>query len=263
MFHPDDVRSSPLGFYLNRVARTKSSTVLFVWTPPMFARIRVITTRYASQRPPLYFTNPSNPPHTYGEPMPPPLPAPSGFEASYQYPAADANRATYGSNTQENSHNNNHKQGESMLTGIANALATLALVYFALDNYLNRIKLEKANEELVTINLKTLQLQEANHQAARKKRDMNTLQERKDRAKRDMKMALHIALLTKQLEEANIPPAKIDDVIREYEQSVKIDNSIRNILSQSLWLDDNSELKPYLPNVHEYDKKLGEKRVVD
>lgn len=150
-----------------------------------------------------------------------------------------------------------------MLTGIANALATLALVYFALDNYLNRIKLEKTNEELVTINLKTLQLQEANHQASRKKRDIQTLQERKDMAKRDMKMALHIALLSKQLKEANIDPAKIDDVIREYEQSVKIDNSIRNILSQSLWLDDNSELKPYLPNVHEYDKKQGDKRVVE
>lgn len=115
-----------------------------------------------------------------------------------------------------------------------------ALAYFAIDNYTNRIKLEKLNIETTAINLKTLQAQQANFLNARKKRDLQILQERKDQDKRNFKMGLHIAFLRKQLVDLGADPVDIETAIKEFEKSVRADNSIKNVSGQSLWLDDKS-----------------------
>lgn len=151
------------------------------------------------------------------------------------------------------------RNDHTFLAGLANAVATLALVYFAVDNYSHRIRLEKTAEELASINLKTLQLQEAQYVAARKKRDFQILQERKEMAKRSMRMGLHIALLRKQLEDHGVEPATIEEALKQFEQLVRVDNLIKNVLSQNLWIDDGSELKQYLPDYQEYDKKKADK----
>lgn len=115
-----------------------------------------------------------------------------------------------------------------------------ALAYIAIDNFINRLKLERANSEITAINLKSLQAQQASFANARKNRDLQMLEERKENARRDFRMSLHIALLRKQLEEAGISAVGIDKVLKEYEQNVKIDNSFRNVSGQNLWLLDDS-----------------------
>ena len=134
-------------------------------------------------------------------------------------------------------------------------VAMFTLGYIAVDNYVNRMKLEKLNSETTAVNLKTLQVQQANFLQARKKKDLQMLQERKDNQKRNFKMALHVAFLRHQLIQLGHDPIAIDKVINEYEKSVKIDNSLKNVTGQSLWINDDSELKNYLPDVHDYDKK--------
>ncbi|CUM49945.1 unnamed protein product [Debaryomyces tyrocola] len=191
--------------------------------------------------PPLNFGNPNYIPPTYNEtispsqPINPANPPPNGnIPPSFHDTAA-----------------RNHKS----LKDFTSFLAMCALAYFAIDNYTNRIKLEKLNIETTAINLKTLQAQQANFLNARKKRDLQILQERKDQDKRNFKMGLHIAFLRKQLVDLGADPVDIETAIKEFEKSVRADNSIKNVSGQSLWLDDKSPLKLYLPDAHDYDKK--------
>ena len=115
-----------------------------------------------------------------------------------------------------------------------------ALAYIAIDNYTERMKLEKLHTETTAINLKALQVQQLNYQKERKKKDLQLLQERRELAKRNFKMALHIAMLRKQLLDAGMDPISLDASIAEFEKSVKADNSIKNVTGQYLWLDDSS-----------------------
>lgn len=61
----------------------------------------------------------------------------------------------------------------------------------------------------------------------RKKRDLAMLQERREVAKRDFKMGLHIAMLRKQLLDAGMKPVDLEEAVKEFENSVKADNSIK------------------------------------
>lgn len=145
--------------------------------------------------------------------------------------------------------------GDKPLRELTSMIAMFTLGYIAIDNYINRIKLEKINSESTSINLKTLQIQQANFTQAREKRDLQILMERKDNQKKAFKMQLHIAMLRQQLAKNGIDPVDIDDALDEFDKSVKLSNSIRNISGQNLWLNDDSELKNYLPDIHDYDKK--------
>ena len=53
-------------------------------------------------------------------------------------------------------------------------------------------------------------------------------------------MSLHIAMLRKQLMDLGVSPIELDLAIKEFEKSVKLDNSIKNVTGQYLWLDDSS-----------------------
>ncbi|RLV85856.1 hypothetical protein JA9_001583 [Meyerozyma sp. JA9] len=134
----------------------------------------------------------------------------------------------------------NERSSESSLKELSSILAMCALAYIAIDNYNNRIRLEKLNNDSNAINLKTLQLQQANFLNAKKKQDMVMIEERKETNRRNFKMALHIALLRKQLKEAGIEPLGIEDATREYESSVRADSSVKHVSGQVLWLDDSS-----------------------
>jgi hypothetical protein len=177
--------------------------------------------------PPLNFGNPNYIPPTYNETVSsPPQPInPSGPPPNGQIPPSFHDTAA-----------RNHKS----LKDFTSFLAMCALAYFAIDSYTNRIKLEKLNIETTAINLKTLQAQQANFLNARKKRDLQILQERKDQDKRNFKMGLHIAFLRKQLVDLGADPVDIETAIKEFEKSVRADNSIKNVSGQSLWLDDKS-----------------------
>lgn len=137
------------------------------------------------------------------------------------------------------------------------------------------MQLDKQINEMKTVNLKNLQIQQANFINARNKRDLQILQERRDHNKRNFKMSLHIALLRQQLIQNGIDPVEINSAIKEFEQNVKADNSIKNVSGQALWLDDNNRMYPsfslsdfslsiltnflalklYFPDPHDYDKK--------
>ncbi|CCG21565.1 hypothetical protein CORT_0A11800 [Candida orthopsilosis Co 90-125] len=158
--------------------------------------------------------------------------------------------------TQQPSSSNKHEGSIREITGL---LAMFALAYLAIDNYTERVKIEKLHHDTTAINLKALQVQQLNYAQERKKRDLVMLKERREVAKRDFKMGLHIAMLRKQLIDAGMKPVDLDDAVKEFENSVKADNSIKNVSGQYLWLDDKSEFKPYLPDTMEYDKNRQSK----
>mmetsp|Transcript_7668 Transcript_7668/g.9494 ORF Transcript_7668/g.9494 Transcript_7668/m.9494 type:complete len:221 (-) Transcript_7668:126-788(-) len=180
--------------------------------------------------PPLHFGNPNYIPPPYNETLSPPQAINAGnTPPNSQVPPSFHESAT-----------GNHRS----LKDFTSFIAMCALAYFAIDNYMNRIKLEKLNIETTAINLKTLQAQQANFLNARKKRDLQILQERKDQDKRNFKMGLHIAFLRKQLVDLGVDPVDIETAIKEFERSVRADNSIKNVSGQSLWLDDKSRMYP-------------------
>ncbi|EGV62698.1 hypothetical protein PSN45_000611 [Yamadazyma tenuis] len=146
-------------------------------------------------------------------------------------------------------------EGDKPIREFSSLLAMMTLGYFAVDNYLNRVKLEKLNNESTSINLKTLQIQQANFAQERRKKDLQLLQERKETQRQLFKLSVHIAMLRKQLADQGYDPVNIDQALKEFEDSVKIDNSIKNISGQVLWLDKTSDLRRYLPDIHDYEKK--------
>lgn len=187
--------------------------------------------------PPLHFGNPNYTPPTYNETVSPPQPInPANTPPNSQVPPPFHDSAT-----------KNHRS----MKDFTSFLAMCALAYFAIDNYINRIKLEKLNIETTAINLKTLQAQQANFLNARKKRDLQILQERKDQDKRNFKMGLHIAFLRKQLVDLGVDPVDIETAVKEFEKNVRADNSIKNVSGQSLWLDDKSRMYSFI----QYSKK--------
>ncbi|KAL6452187.1 hypothetical protein SBY92_001444 [Candida maltosa Xu316] len=146
------------------------------------------------------------------------------------------------------------KPQDSSLKEITALIAMFALAYIAIDNYTERIRLEKLHNETNAINLKALQIQQLNYQREKKQKNLQQLQERREINRRDFKMGLHIAMLRKQLIDLGYSPIELDAAIKEFEKNVKVDSSVKNLTGQYLWLDDNSELKPYLPDPMEYDK---------
>lgn len=192
-------------------------------------RLPLAARRWSSSKiPPTHFSNPSYVPPTFDQVKP-----------QLSSDQAQGKQIPNG----ESVHDSilaRHDRNEKSLRELTSLLAMCVLAYLAVDNYTSRIKLERASIETSAINLKALQVQQANFLNARKKRDIQILQERKDTEKRDFKMTLHIAILRKQLLDNGIEPIDVELATREFEKSVKIDNSMKNISGQALWLDDHS-----------------------
>ncbi|CAH2351541.1 hypothetical protein CLIB1423_04S00342 [[Candida] railenensis] len=133
----------------------------------------------------------------------------------------------------------------------------ITLSFLTVDNYINRIKLEKLINETTMINIKTLKTQQVNFNAAQKRKNLQIIGERRDNMKKFTKMGLHIAMLRKQLIELGHDPAAIENVLAEYEKNVKVNSSVNNVIDQVLYLSDDSNLKEYYPSIHEYEKAGG------
>jgi len=206
--------------------------------------IRYITARRWFSQPPSHFNNPKALPETY----------------TYTDPSSDAYQPI--SENSPQTHGGSNQSTTNILYELSKLIAIGGLTYFAIDNYMNRIRLEKLAVETAALNLKTLRVQQTNFVNARNKRNLQILQERKQAARRDFKMAIHIALLRKQLAEHGIEPIDIEDAIAQFESDVKIDNSISNISGQTLWLQDDSALKLFLPDTHKYDRQNDQKKEV-
>ncbi|EGW33200.1 uncharacterized protein SPAPADRAFT_60531 [Spathaspora passalidarum NRRL Y-27907] len=211
--------------------------------PSQIIRLNLSKRLRSAIPPPAYFANPQDIPHPYQ--------VDNGksnkdlvVEAGSQSVPAQAPSAIQYNNS--SSYNNASSQqsyphsNDGHFREIASLLAMVVLSYIAVDNYTERTKLEKLHNQTTAINLKALQIQQAAHNNDRKTRDLQMLQERKEMAKRTFKMGLHIAILRKQLLEAGIDPINLDEAVREFEKSVRADNSSKNVSDQYLWLDDSS-----------------------
>ncbi|SCU92930.1 LANO_0E02564g1_1 [Lachancea nothofagi CBS 11611] len=141
------------------------------------------------------------------------------------------------------------------LLELATVFSVLALSFFAIDNYRARLRLELKVEEdaLKFKQAQDLLAKQAN--AHRKKRELQILNERKLIQTREMKVALHVAMLRKQLIEAGLKPATIEQALHEFEKHVKMENSISNVSGTRLWVTDDSPSKCYVSDVREYDNR--------
>ncbi|SGZ49950.1 CIC11C00000003851 [Sungouiella intermedia] len=189
--------------------------------------------------PPSHFSNPANVPKQYG----------------IDSQSSETNTESENGNVSELGNYPPPPRSERPFRELLSLLAMVALTYLAVDNYTGRVKLEKLNTETTAINLKTLQLQQQNFLNSRKQQELKMLRERMDVSKRCYKMALHIALLRKQLTDLGVDPAEINTVLQEFEKNVRLNNSVQNLTGQAIWLDDNSELSGFVPDYREYDKK--------
>lgn len=186
----------------------------------------------AAPPPPSHFSNPKEIPEPFG----------AGTDTNAVYQQQQQQQATPVPNTKPTQ--------DGSIKEITALIAMFALAYIAIDNYTERIRLEKLHNETSAINLKALQIQQLNHQREKKQKDLTLLQERREIAKRDFKMSLHIAMLRKQLMDLGVSPIELDLAIKEFEKNVKLDNSIKNVTGQYLWLDDSSGMLKILVSTH-------------
>lgn len=208
---------------------------------------RLLSTKWYQPPPPSHFSNPSElpsayPPQSFQQPSnPPPQTIPTHGQPSTQGPHSPS-LSQPSLNQASGTSRDGTSGGDTFnhFRELSSLLAMAALAYFAVDNYTERLKLEKLHAETTAINLKALQIQQANFSANSKTRDLQILQERKENAKRSFKMSLHIALLRKQLIELGYDPIELEAAIKEFEKNVRADNSSKNVMAQFLWLDDSS-----------------------
>ena len=126
---------------------------------------------------------------------------------------------------------------------LATVISVLALSFFAIDNYRARLMLEIKLEEQTLLARQAQDLITRQTSAQRKKRELQILNERKLVQTRQMKVALHVAMLRKQLLDAGVDPVTIQDAVQEYHRTVKMENSISNVSGTRLWVTDDSPSK--------------------
>ncbi|QLL31037.1 hypothetical protein HG536_0A08520 [Torulaspora globosa] len=141
------------------------------------------------------------------------------------------------------------------LTDIAMVIAVGTLCFLAIDNYRARCELQAQVEQDRIKLAETQEFLTRQTNAARKKRELQILNERKTTKMREMKLALHVAMLRAQLQDHGIEPRSIDDCVHEYARSVKMDNSISNVSGTALWINDDNSLKGLIPSPKEYEER--------
>lgn len=208
--------------------------------------------RLYSVRPPSYFSDVNNIPEEF------PIDKTTSNGAindSVKYPTGNDFRHDYDTRKQQREYDEYQDNSGKSIKELSSLIAMCGLTYIAVDNYINRIELQRSLTEIAAINQLKLHEQKVLFVSNQQKKEVRMLQERRDSARRAYKLTLHIALLRKQLEDAGIEPATIADALKEFESHVKVDNLSRNLGNLVFWLDDDSELKAYVPEVIEYDKR--------
>ncbi|CEP62523.1 uncharacterized protein LALA0_S05e07536g [Lachancea lanzarotensis] len=139
------------------------------------------------------------------------------------------------------------------LQDLVTVISVLALSLLAFDSYRVRVKLEAKLEQDTEHFKKTQDLVTKEFNANRKKRELQILNERKRVQTRELKVALHVALLRKQLEDLGVQPASVNQALQEFEKNAKMENSTSNVSGTRLWITENSPCKGYISDVREYD----------
>ncbi|SCU99129.1 LAFA_0G22166g1_1 [Lachancea sp. 'fantastica'] len=149
----------------------------------------------------------------------------------------------------------NHVQNppRKYLLELATVISVLAMSLLAFDSYRVRLKLEAKLEQDAEQFKQTQDLVTKEFNANRKKRELQILNERKRVQTRELKVALHVALLRKQLEDLGIQPASVKQALQEFEKNAKMENSASNVSGTRLWVTENSCYKGYISDVREYD----------
>ncbi|KAK9473551.1 uncharacterized protein V1510DRAFT_414346 [Dipodascopsis tothii] len=87
----------------------------------------------------------------------------------------------------------------------------------------------------------------------RQQHDSALQRERREREKIDMAVLVHVAMLRKQLVEAGIEPAGVDEAATEFQRAVRMDSSAASSgLGSSYYVATDSAVKAYIPDIHEY-----------
>ncbi|SCU83163.1 LAMI_0C02234g1_1 [Lachancea mirantina] len=146
-------------------------------------------------------------------------------------------------------------QPRAPLLDLTAVLAVLALSYLAIDNYRTRMGLQARLDEQATQSQEAQDVMASQLKAQSRKRDLQVLNERKQTQMRQMKLSLHVAMLRKQLIDQGLEPVSIDELRREFDRSVRMENSVSNVSGTALWVVDSSPAKPHVSNVREYDTK--------
>ncbi|AOA60340.1 Hypothetical protein PP7435_CHR1-1517 [Komagataella phaffii CBS 7435] len=120
------------------------------------------------------------------------------------------------------------------------------------ENYKRTWELEQKLETQQQGYKRNISQLQANFKSFQKKQSSTYSSLKKTNNEREVKMALHIGILRQQLIKNGIEPSGIDEALREFENKVRItvDPSLNYI-----WLEDESALKPYTPDIHDYDKR--------
>lgn len=129
------------------------------------------------------------------------------------------------------------------------------LAYFAVDNYIGRIKLENQARESAALHLKLLKLQQEAYTAQIRQANLTFVEELRKQAVRNFRMALHIAMLRRQLTEKSCELVSIEDAKAEYEKTVRSSRQPLNVTGDALWMEDGSPYAPYFTDFREYDDK--------
>lgn len=200
--------------------------------------------------PPSYFSNPARVPTPFNGDAPNEL---TRFQAPKPETPPTENPTTAVQDFQLRSQEQSN--AERPIKDLTGLIAMLALSYLAFDNYVSRVKLEKIARETTAINIKTLQQQQQDFVQSRQRQLLAALKDRKDSSRRQFKMAVHIALLRQQLEDAGIAPVEIDEALSQFDKNVRMSSSLQGGGDFSIWLDDASQLKKHIPDSREYDRR--------
>lgn len=143
----------------------------------------------------------------------------------------------------------NRALGSRLLWDVLNFAATLGIAYYAYDNYVAKVKLEKVIKQTTAINTKAMQQQQQLFANARQKHLQDMMKVARALHRATFKMGVHIAMLRKQLIDAGVEPVEADKALEEYRQSVQA-KSANGV--EYLWLDSSSPYKSLMPHVRDY-----------
>lgn len=192
-------------------------------------------------RPPSYFSDPDN--------APAPFVPPAGQNTASNVKSPDLERLAEKERELDELRESMRASSAKPLFDFTSIAFTMLLGYFAYDNYKGRLKLEKVVKDTNALSAKALQQQLREFAEARQRHLVAMMKLTRAQNRVMLKMSIHIAMLRKQLEEAGLEPAQIDKVVEEFQSSVRVLMVNGN---ETLWLDDASPYKQYLPSVRDY-----------
>lgn len=129
-------------------------------------------------------------------------------------------------------------------------LGMCVLAYLALDNYNARVTLEKKATDASARWTKAARSLHAKLMAERQKRDQHLVRTRRDQIQRDMRMAIHIAMLREQLISSGKDPVTVARALQAYHENVSLTTGPEKL--PNIWINDDSSKSLYLLFINNY-----------